>query len=59
LDSQIRRLNGKRQRDRVTFGAQSLAGELSEQTVTEHQQRQAELQENIEYTGKQLELLKA
>jgi hypothetical protein len=58
LDSQIRRLNGKRQRDMATFGAQSLAGELSEQTVTQYQQRQAELQENIEHTGKQLELLK-
>jgi uncharacterized small protein (DUF1192 family) len=58
LDGQIRRLNGKRQRDMATFGAQSLAGELSEETVTEYQQRQAELQENIEHTGKQLELLK-
>jgi hypothetical protein len=58
LDSQIRRLNGKRQRDRATFGAQSLAGELSEKTVTEYQQRQAELQKSIEHTGEQLELLK-
>ena len=58
LDSQIRRLNGKRQRDRATFGAQSLAGELSDKTVSEYQQKQAELQESIEHAGKQLEMLK-
>ena len=57
LDSQIRSLRGQRQRSLAIFGAQSLAGELSETAVTDYQQKQAQLQEQIEHLGQQIEQL--
>ena len=58
LDVQIRSLSGQRQRGLATFGAQSLAAELSETEVTSYQQKQAQLQEQIEHLGQQIEQLK-
>jgi hypothetical protein len=58
LDSQVRRLNGQRQRDRATFGAQTLAAELSGAEVVRYQQSQATLQERIEHLDQQIEQLK-
>jgi chromosome segregation ATPase len=58
LDSQIRSLSGQRQRSLAIFGAQSLEGELSETAVTSYQQKQAQLQEQIENLGQQIEQLK-
>jgi len=58
LDSQIRSLSGQRQRSLAIFGAQSLEGELSETAVTSYQQKQAQLQEQIEHLGQQIERLK-
>jgi hypothetical protein len=58
LDSQIRALTGQRQRLLVQFAAHGLQGELSEAEVTRYQQKKAQLQEEIEHLGKQLEQLK-
>jgi hypothetical protein len=58
LDSQVRTLTGKRQRLLVQFAAQSLPGELSEAEVTGYQQKKAQLQEEIEHLGKQLDQIK-
>ncbi len=58
LDAQLRRLNGQRQRDRATFGARSLAAELSDVEVVRYQQSQATLQERIEHLDQQIEQLK-
>ena len=51
-------LSGQRQRGLATFGAQSLGSELSETEVTSYQQKQAQLQEQIEHLGQQIEQLK-
>ncbi len=56
--SRIRSFNGQRQRGLATFGAQSLAAELSETEVTSYQHKQAQLQEQIEHLGQQIEQLK-
>jgi Transposase protein len=58
LDSQVRALTGKRQRLLAQFAAQGLQGELSEAEVTGYQQKKAQLQEEIEYLGKQWEQIK-
>jgi len=58
LDSQVRTLTGKRQRLLVQFAAQGLQGELSESEVTRYQQKKAQLQEEIEHLGKQLDQIK-
>ena len=58
LDSQIRALTGQRQRLLVQFAAHGLQGELSEAEVTRYQQKKAQLQEEIEHLGQQLEQLK-
>src|ERR1700745_4362384 len=58
LDSQIRALTGQRQRLLVQFAAHGLQGELSAAEVTRYQQKKAQLQEEIEHLGKQLEQLK-
>jgi len=58
LDSQVRTLTGKRQRQLVQFAAQSLQGELSESEVTRYQQKKAQLQEEIEHLGQQLDEIK-
>ncbi len=58
LDSQVRTLTGKRQRLLLQFAAQGLQGELSESEVTRYQQKKAQLQEEIEYLGQQLEQIK-
>jgi hypothetical protein len=51
-------LSGQRQRGWATFGAQSLEAELSETAVTSYQQKQAQLQEQLEHLGQQIEQLK-
>jgi hypothetical protein len=58
LDSQVRILTGKRQRLLVQFAAQGLQGELSESEVTRYQQKKAQLQEEIEHLGQQLDAIK-
>jgi hypothetical protein len=58
LDSQVRTLTGKRQRLLVQFAAQNLPGELSEAEVTGYPQKKAQLQEEIEHLGKQLDQIK-
>lgn len=58
LDSQVRTLTGKRQRLLVQFAAQGLQGELSESEVTRYQQKKAQLQEEIEHLGQQLDQIK-
>lgn len=58
LDSQVRALTGKRQRLLVQFAAHGLQGELSESEVTRYQQKKAQLQEEIEHLGQQLEQIK-
>lgn len=58
LDSQVRTLTGKRQGLLVQFAAQGLQGELSESEVTRYQQKKAQLQEEIEHLGKQLDQIK-
>jgi Transposase protein len=58
LDSQVRTLTGKRHGLLVQFAAQGLQGELSESEVTRYQQKKAQLQEEIEHLGKQLDQIK-
>ena len=58
LDSQRRTLTGQRQRLLAQFAALGLEGELSESVVSRYQQKKAQLQEQIEHLGKQLEQIK-
>jgi len=58
LDRQIHSLSGQRQRGLATFGSHSLEAELSETAVTRYQQKQAQLQEQLEHLGQQIEQLK-
>src|SRR5438445_6908756 len=51
-------LLGNRQSHLVQFAAQSLQGELSESEVTRYQQKKAQLQEEIEHLGQQLDEIK-
>src|SRR5437016_5759698 len=54
----VRMKLGERQRQLVQFAAQSLQGELSESEVTRYQQKKAQLQEEIEHLGQQLDEIK-
>jgi hypothetical protein len=58
LDSQVRRLNGQRQHLLVGFAALGLEADLSEAEVIRYEQKKAQLQEEIEHLGKQLEQTK-
>lgn len=58
LDGQVRTLTAQRQRLLLRFAAQGLEGELSESEVTGYQQKKAQLQEEIEHLGKQLDQIK-
>lgn len=58
LDSQVRTLNGQRQHLLVRFAALGLEADLSEAEVIRYEQKKAQLQEEIEHLGKQLEQTK-
>jgi transposase-like protein len=58
LDSHVRTLTGKPQRLLLQFAAHGFEGEISESEVTRYQQKKAQLQEEIEHLGQQLQQLK-
>jgi hypothetical protein len=57
LDSQIRSQTGKRHQRLAQFGAQAMAGPLSEPEVDRYQQRQGQLQEEIDALTRHIEKL--
>ena len=58
LDSQIRTLSQKRSRQLAVFGTLELTGALEEAAVGRFQQRKAQLQEEIESLGREIDRLK-
>jgi hypothetical protein len=58
LDSEVRRLSGKRQRQLALFAALGLESDLSEREVVRYENKKAQLQEEIEHLGQQLADLK-
>jgi hypothetical protein len=55
LDGQIRTLSGRRQRLLAQFAALGLEGDLPASAVARYERKKAQLQEDIEHSGKQLE----
>ncbi|MFQ5931578.1 MAG: putative transposase [Nitrospiraceae bacterium] len=58
LDSQIRSLNGQRQRQLARFGELELEGELQEGEVERYQRHKGQLQENIAHLDRQMDQVK-